>query len=463
MVIMEKPQNIILFLTDDHAQWALGCNGNTELRTPNLDYLSDSGVNMLNAFTPVPVCSPARACLLTGRLASQHGLHDYLKSSDPQVKITAWLKDETTLAQILSDAGYQTGLSGKWHLGDDIEPQPGFDYWFCTGIEYPIYHQGPHTFRENGEPVRIGGQITQPITEHALKFLRNLKEAPFFLVIGHYATHSPWSGHPERLVESYRDCSFADIPDDTMYPFGRQNLESTDETRNQPKEAKAQYYAAVTQIDEGVGRVIDELDALGLRDDTLIVYTSDHGLNCGHHGIWGKGNGTLPLNMVEESIRVPLIFNHPGTLYGRQLRKEFVDHTDVFQTLLDYAGIALSEESKDEKSYPGRSFLPLLVNESFDSGWRTDQFCEYGNVRMVRTPTHKLVRRHPDGPNELFDLQTDPRELVNLYSLPEQGDLVAHMTEKIDRFFAKYEDPTKSGLRVQDLPRHNDTEAWRNP
>jgi choline-sulfatase len=292
---MTNKLNIILFLTDDHAQWALGCNGNDELRTPNLDYLSDRGVNMLNAFTPVPVCSPARACLLTGRLASQHGLHDYLKSSDPEVKRITWLKDETTLAQILSEAGYQTGLSGKWHLGNDIQPQPGFDYWFCTGIDYPIYHEGPHTFSENGEPVRIGGQITQAITEHALKFLRNLKEEqPFFLVVGHYATHSPWSGHPERLVESYRTCSFADIPDDPMYPFGRQNLESTDATRNHPGEAKAQYYAAVTQIDEGVGRVMDELDAQDLRDDTLIIYTSDHGLNCGHHGIWGRGMEHFP-------------------------------------------------------------------------------------------------------------------------------------------------------------------------
>ena len=104
-------------------------------------------------------------------------------------------------------------------------------------------------------------------------------------------------------------------------------------TRLDPREALAQYFAAVSHIDEAIGRLLDELDALQLREQTLVVFTSDHGLCCGHHGLWGKGNATLPLNMLEESIRVPLIFNQPRDLFAKQRRSEFVDHLDLFQTI----------------------------------------------------------------------------------------------------------------------------------
>lgn len=458
---MAKSPNIILFLTDDHGQWASGSYGNSELRTPALDYLARTGVQMDNAFTPTPVCSPARACLLTGRLASQHGLHDYLASADEEIGQRNWLQGEVTLAQILSRAGYRTGLSGKWHLGGDESPQPGFQYWFSTGHDYPVEHGGPHRYSKNGQMVTLTGYKTQIITDRAIEFLRqNDGSQPFFLLIGYTATHSPWRDHPERLVESYRRDSFGDIPKDIAYPFGRQNLESTFSTRSNPREALAQYYAAVTQIDEGVGRIVDELEALQQRGDTLIVYTSDHGLCCSHHGIWGKGNGTLPLNMVEESICIPLIFNQPGRLYQGQRRGEFVDHLDLFQTLIDYAGLDLPKTA--DNRYPGRSFLPFLINEPI-SGWRRHQFGEYGNLRMIRTERYKLVRRYPDGPNELFDLSADPRETINLYGDQDHQPLVESLSAQIEAYFSRYEDPVKSGLNVRQLPRHNFTEAWRTP
>ncbi len=200
------------------------------------------------------------------------------------------------------------------------------------------------------------------------------------------------------------------------------------------------------------------LEAQGIRDSTLVIYTSDHGLNCGQHGIWGKGNGTLPLNMVEESIRIPLIFNQPDRLYGHQHRLEFVDHLDVFQTLVNYAGITLP--SRFENSYPGRSFLPLLDNSVPISDWKDCQFGEYGNLRMVRTRTHKLIKRYPDGLAELFDLIRDPRETVNLFQYPEHKPLVDELTLRIENYFARYEDPEKSGLRGKLLPRYNGSAAW---
>lgn len=458
----ETEQNhIILIVNDDLAQWAPGCYGNSEIQTPTLDYLAATGVLMQNAFTPTPVCSPARACLLTGRLASQHGIHDYLSSTIEEIHRRPWLEDELTLAQLLSGAGYQTAHCGKWHLGSDDQPAAGFAHWFSSVGDYPAEHSGDHRFSVNGDIQTIPGQRTQIVTDRAIEFLRGRDEAaPFFLHIGYFGTHNPWRGQPERLAAVYRDCAFDGLLNQPTYPFGAQALESTLPTRLNPREALAQYFAAVAHIDEAVGRLLDELEALQLRDSTLIVFTSDHGLCCGQHGLWGKGNATLPLNMLEESIRVPLIFNHPQRLFARQRRTEFVDHLDLFQTLAEYAGI--SDALAPERNYPGRSFLPLLDNSAALPDWRQIQFGEYGDLRMARTRRHKLVRRFDDeAPCELFDLSCDPGESENRFGDPDCAPIVERLTGEIERYFARYQAADKSGLRVRELPRHNLSEAWR--
>ncbi|GAC1392888.1 MAG: sulfatase-like hydrolase/transferase [Ktedonobacteraceae bacterium] len=455
----EQP-NILVIMTDDHAQWAAGCYGNRELRTPTLDYLASTGVRMENAFTPIPVCSPARASFFTGRLPSQHGLHDYLLETEADVAAHDWLADEMTIAQILSEAGYHTALIGKWHCGNGEQRQAGFDHWFSLGPKQGE-HRGQHTYWENAQPVQLSAYKTSVITDHALGFLAaHQPEQPFFLFVGYTATHSPWSDHPERIVSPYRTCTFEDIPSDITYPFGRLAGESLHKSRRDRREALAQYYAAVTEVDEQVGRIVDHLDAHGLREHTLIVYVADHGLNCSHHSIWGKGNGTRPLNMVEESIRIPLIFNNPKTLFAGLVRTEFVDHCDLFQTLLDYAHISFPQEIVEKKRYPGRSFKPLLQGSAI-LDWKTEVFGEYGNLRMLRTRTHKLVLRYPEGPCELFDLTADPRETSNLFHSAENQPLVQALTVSIETFFARHEDPQKSGLRICELPRHNPFEAWR--
>ena len=460
----EKP-NILLFLTDDHAQWANGAYGNREILTPNLDSLAETGILMENAYTPTPVCSPGRACLLTGRFSSQHGIHDYLGSA-PGVDVDGypWLADETVLPEILHDAGYTTYLSGKWHLGSENDPQGGFDHTFVHGNEYPFSHNGPRTFYEDGQPVNMKGYKTRIFTDKAIQYLRERDpEKPFYLQVGYIATHNPWEGHPERLAEHYRKCTFEELPSGETYPFGIQNLESTFKYRLDPHESRAQYYAAVTQIDEGVGQILDELEALGLREDTLIIYTSDHGLNCGQHGIWGKGNGTLPLNMVEESVRIPMILNNPSHFLAKQRRAEFVDHTDLFQTILEYAEVPLDSAFRADRNYPGHSFSSALTHTAPLESWKEEQIGEYGDVRMIRDTRYKLVRRYPNGPNELFDLQKDPREMVNGFDDPENQAIIEDLTQKLDAFFEKYADPVKNGLNVKNLPLHNGRESWRDP
>ncbi|MYW05577.1 sulfatase-like hydrolase/transferase [Streptomyces sp. SID3343] len=451
------PSNILVFLTDDHAQWAAGCYGNSEVRTPTLDHLAETGVVFDNAYTPSPVCSPARASFFTGRMPSQHGVHDYLAEADEDVRATPWLSGEKLISEILREQGYFTGLSGKWHLGHGEHAARGFDYWYSRAA--PV---------SEAEGYEAPWPLTKPaekrydrhaITDHAIEFLRNRDAGkPFFLVVGHLATHSPWTGAPERLVSHYRRATFADIPNDVTHPHGRLRSESLYPTRDNPREALAQYYGAVTDIDEQVGRIVDELDTLDIRDDTLVVYTSDHGLNTGHHGIWGKGNGTLPYNVLDESIRIPLIVNHRGSVLGGQRRRENVGHVDTFRTLLETAGAQLPDTPSTP--YPGTSYRSALLGRTMPEA-RPLVFAEYGNLRMVRSDRFKLVRRHAEGPHEMYDLRADPRETDNVIDDPTLTVHRDRLDEEMRRYFATYEEPGRAGTHVLEQPRHNGDEAWR--
>ena len=446
--------NILLFITDDHGQWASGPYGNNEVSTPNLDSLAASGVVVENAFTPTPVCSPARASLLTGLTPSQHGIHDYIAAAFDRER---WLATEQTLPLLLQKAGYRTGLAGKWHIGNEDVPAPGFDFWFSVGSDYPLLHDGARDFCNQGRMERIRGYTDDIVAEQAARFVRATDERPFFLLVGLTATHSPWRGHPERLASLYRDASFCDIPTGESYPFGEQALESLSVDRRHEREAQAQYYAAVSHVDEIVGRLLEAVDEAGKLNNTLVVYTSDHGLNCGHHGIWGKGNATLPLNMLEESIRVPLQLSWQGVLPAGMRRVEMVDHLDLFQTLVS-VGIADLPANSD---YAGTSMLPLLLEPEVDCNWRQVQFGEYGTVRMARSGRYKLIRRHPNGPHELFDLEADPRETRNLIDSSSHLAVISELSGLMETHFRRYSKPDKSGILGADLPQHNMTEAWR--
>ena len=451
---MANQPNILLFLTDDHGQWASGPYGNREVRTPHLDRLAASGVVMENAFTPTPVCSPARASLLTGLTPSQHGIHDYIGMAFDR---EPWLAAEQTLPQLLQKAGYRTGLAGKWHIGNEDTPAPGFDSWFSVGSAYPLYHEGTREFCNQGRMETFNGYTDDIIAEQAANFLRADDRRPFFLVVGLYAAHSPWRGHPERLASAYRSATFSDIPAQETSPSHEQGAESLSVDRQHQREAQVQYYAAVSHIDENVGQLLETVNDTGKFENTLVVYTSDHGLNCGHHGLWGKGNATLPLNMLEESIRVPLLLSWPGGLEEKTRRDEMVDHLDLFQTLAE-AGQAKLPTNTD---YAGKSFLPLLLNHQEVSSWRDVQFGEYGTVRMARSRRFKLIRRHPNGPHELFDLEADPREKRNLIDSPQHLAVTAELSQLLASHFHRFSTPGKSGTLGAALPQHNMTEAWR--
>ena len=451
---MDYQPNILLIVTDDHGQWACGPYGNQEVITPNLDRLATSGVVMENAFTPTPVCSPARASLLTGLTASQHGVHDYIAASFDR---GPWLATERTLPQLLQSAGYRTGLAGKWHVGNEDSPAPGFDSWFSVGSAYPLLHEGAREFCNQGRMETMRGFTDDIIADQAVEFVSAVDGRPFFLLAGLTATHGPWHGHPERFASCYHNATLADIPVGESCQFGEQALESLSVDRRREREAQVQYYAAVSHVDEIAGRLLEAVERAGKLDSTLVVYTSDHGLNCGHHGVWGKGNATLPLNMLEESIRVPLVFSWPGVFSGQARRGEMVDHLDLFQTLAEIGKTELPAET----DFPGSSMLPLLFGNEERRDWRDVQFGEYGPVRMARSRRYKLVRRHPNGPHELFDLVADPRESRNLFDSPAHVTVTKHLSRLMGSYFHRYSRPGKSGMLGPDLPQHNTTEAWR--
>ena len=307
-------------------------------------------------------------------------------------KQTDWLAGMTTLAQRLQDAGYTTALAGKWHCGAGEVPKPGFEYWYSAWRKTPKYDSRINKYSDQGAVVERRGTDTQIITDAAVDFLRARdRDKPFFLFVGYATTHNPWSDRPERLVSKYRQAGFSDIPNEAAWPFG--GAGSHPLAPADPREARAQYYASVGMIDEGVGRLLDELDAQRARNATVIVYTSDHGLNLGQHGIWGKGNGSEPLNMLEESIRVPLILNQPGVVDSGQRRAEFVTHCDLHATLLDFAGAAPDAETEQPK-LPGRSFKPTLLGAPA-ADWQNIYIGEYGPVRAIRDRRYKL--RPPRG------------------------------------------------------------------
>lgn len=461
---MTEAPNILLFVTDDHGPWSLGCYGNSEVRSVNFDRLAADGALFANAFTPCPVSSPARACLLVGRTPSQVGIHDWLQESLPDVAAIDWLRDEITLPQLLQAAGYHTGLVGKWHLGNSHLRPRGFEYFFGM-VHGSRRHIGECQFSDQGRIVTVTGNRTAIYTDQALRFLDTAPSGrPWFLHVGYQATHSPYDNQDPELYASYAGATFRDIPPYVPHPWHYNEglrkwvTPSLEEIRH----AQRSYYAAVTDIDRHLGRILQRLSETGQADHTLVIYVSDHGCAMGHHGFWGKGNSTRPLNMYETSLRVPLLMRWPGRIPAGLVVQRCVDHYDLFRALCQVAGIDLSRADLAARRHPGHSLLPLALGRHVPD-WPDTKFGEYGDLRMVRTATHKLVRRYPRGPNELFDLAGDPQEHINLLGHADREPLRAELERQLEAFYADHQDPLKTGLRVKDLPRHNEnSEAWRD-
>lgn len=436
-----KKTNVIFILTDDQGYWSLGSYGNKDVISPTLDNLAEEGVRFENFFCVSPVCSPARASIFTGRIPSQHGVHDWL---DEHHKDTCeYLKGQTTFIKVLSENGYNCCLSGKWHLGNSAEIQQGFNEWYVHEKGGGPYYNAP--MYKNGELINEPKYITEATTDYGIDFIERAskEDKPFYLSLHYTAPHAPWGkeNHPKELLDLYKDCKFESCPREDYHPWKiRETFEGTEEERI---EILKGYFGAITGIDFGVKKIIEKLKELNILENTLIIFTSDNGMNMGHHGIFGKGNGTSPQNMYESSVKIPMIMYHKNHLQKSKVYTSLYSHYDIMPTLLEYLGIDYTSPI----NLPGKSFCNVLSTGVEDDNNDVVIFDEYGPVRMIRNKEWKYIHRYPFGPHELYNLNTDSDEKTNLINNTNYQEKVIEMRTRLEKWFVKYVNPEIDGAK----------------
>ncbi len=432
----DRPPNLVFILTDNQGAWTLGCYGNPDIRTPHIDKLAKEGARFTRALSSNPVCSPTRATFLTGLIPSQHGVHSFLDPKfmmGPQAYNT--LKEFTSLGEVLRDSGYTCGLSGKWHLGDNLKPSEGFSFWITKpdGHTNEFYNQD---VIEHGAVRKEAGYTTDLWTRKGVEFIEQNKERPFFLFLayngpyslGQLMTHPPKNRH----AEYYKGKHFTSFPVDAMHPWQHANKQF----HNQ-QNAMERVAAEVSGVDDGVGDIMATLKRLGLDDNTLVVYASDQGWMGGQNGMWGMGDHFRPIGAHELMMQIPLIFRRPAKIPAGHSSDIIVSNYDFLPTVLGELG--LGAKMPQAPKSPGRDFGAAIHGNVKD--WENVMFYEMETVRAVRTDDWKYVARFPNGPYELYDMKKDPRERFNLYGQPGTEARRAELAGRVDTFFTRYADP----------------------
>lgn len=433
----ERPPNLVLIMTDNNSPWTLGCYGNPDIRTPNIDRLAREGVLFERAFACNAVCSPTRASVLTGLLPSQHGVHCFLGGGGVQVGPHAYntLEELESLSDILVKAGYVAGLSGKWHLGGNMLPQEGFSYWITKphGGSAGFYDQD---VIEAGTIRQEPQSLTDLWTEHAIRFIDQNHDRPFFLFLAYNGPYGLGSAMREpirnRHAEFYRGQTLPSFPRTEPQPW---NFNYGDWIGD--LQIIRKYAAEVSGIDDGVGRVMQTLESRGLDENTLVVFTSDQGLAGGHAGYWGMGDHTRPLTGFDWTMTIPLIVRQPGKVAAGVRKKSMVSNYDLLPSLLTEMG--LRDRLPTQNRLPGRDFSPMLHGESPE--WENVHFFEFENVRAIRTERWKYIERIHQEPNELYDLTADPEEHHNLYGQPDHVETLLALRRRLHEFFDAHADP----------------------
>ena len=484
---MDNRPNIIFILSDDQGAWAMHCAGTPELYTPNLDRIAAEGMRFENFFCVSPVCSPARASLLTGNIPSAHGVHDWIRSGNVdgekfwkqgmenpygggyarETKPAAYLEGQVAYTDVLAENGYTCALAGKWHLGDSVRMQHGFSKWYSLGRGGCSYYHADVT-EEGDIKLEHGKYVTELITDRALLWMDELarEEKPFYLSVHYTAPHSPWGEdqHPSRWIDYYRDCSFKSIPDVPDHPHMTTGPVYNTGRR---RENLTGYFAAVSAMDEQIGRILQKLEKMDSKRETILFFTADNGMSMGHHGVWGKGNGTFPMNLYDTAVKVPFLICWKGHIPAGSVNKELVSAYDVFPTLLALAGISWEGAEK----LPGKSFAGLLLSGDEGEAWEGSSedaeeragvrevsgghvgrdrtvvvYDEYGPARMIRSREWKYIHRYPYGPHELYDLEADPKEERNLYGDPAHDKRVLELRGRMEGWFERYACGERNGI-----------------
>lgn len=404
----DKP-NIVFILTDDQRWDCLSCAGHPFLKTPNIDRIANEGAYFNNAFVSIPLCSPSRACFFTGRYSHANGVINNTAAMGP---ISHKLD---TYPMHLQKAGYETGAIGKFHMGVDDSPRPGFDYWAIFKgqgryIDCPL--------NINGTPTPISGYITDVITDQAVNFIKKDRGGkPFALYVGHKAVHGPYRP-ADRHKDLFKDDPLPQRPDvKDVDNIGKPSL--TRKVAPPPKDHPAygvtddiirDQLRCLVSVDESVGKVLDALKETGQLDNTLVVFSSDNGYLWNEHHLGDKRVA------YEESIRVPLVMRYPKLIKPGTKIDPMVLNIDLAPTFIDLAG---AEPIKDVH---GSSLVPLFKGD--DSHWRKAALFEYFLEKMypnvetwqgVRTSEWKYIHYTDlQGMDELYDLKNDPYEMKNV-------------------------------------------------
>ncbi len=446
--------NLLLIVTDNQSPGLLGAYGNPDILTPNIDQLAADGLLFEQAYATSGVCSPTRATLLTGLLPSQTGVHNGLPG---RFKVPNWsaIAEFRNLPQTLADAGYQTGMVGKYHLGDHAKAQLGFDFW--------VTFRAGHTesfvdveVTDNGETLNIADldmHITDFWTKRSVEFVeKQTEDQPFFLMVsynGPYILPPTVNEPPTNRHASYYAANPPAMPQFPVHPYLREWAKATrmkvdvaggtypwaaiDALNNQ--QSMNTIASEMTMVDDGIGAVLEALTRSGLADNTLVVFLSDQGSAYGQLGLWGNSSWGAPAPAYRANMQIPLIFRHTGQIPRGQTNDWLIDEFDLFPTLLDYLGMA----DRKIANTPGRSFAPALHGESID--WDDTVFFEYIDTRVIQTRDWKYTKRFLASPDELYNLTRDPDERHNLAGDPGHQAMVKEMESRLNEFFDRYADP----------------------
>ncbi len=450
--------NIVLIFTDNQQANTLACYGNSEIHTPNLDRLADQGMVFDNAYCPNAFCSPCRASLLTGLLPSQHGVHSWIDDRSMHDWPDNWhaLDGLRTLPGILKSAGYKTALTGKYHLGEPNTPMAGFDYW-CTMADGHVRSFYNNRITENGRSYDHEGHTVDFFTAKSIAFMEEQvkAEVPFFLYVPFPAPYGHWPATKEELrcrySSLYDECRMESVPRegiskgsvDAFLLRHQQSGGGLDYslTLRAPNHLPTlrNYYSQISMVDDGVGQIMGAMDRLGISDNTIFIFTSDHGLSLGHHGFWGHGAATFPSNMHQAAHSIPLIVRHPDSVTPGSRNSNMVSNMDLFSTLLDYTDLS---NHQDNMTVPSRSLKSLLVGQ--DADWEEDAiYAEQEETRVVRTSKWAFFKRFdsaagfPIG-DELYDVELDPDERFNLADNPHYADIRQSLDKMIVDYFAMH-------------------------
>jgi len=418
--------NILLVLVDDLGRQDLGCYGNSYIDTPAMDRLANEGMRFTNAYSSCPVCSPSRAALLTGKnparlhftghiTAIERHRHPEDSTIIPPDDLMYIPHEEVTIASALKPAGYTSANIGKWHVGHEgyFPTDHGFDINIAGWTHgSPPSYWDPYTSDKEWnasiptlESREEGEYLTDRLTDDAIRFIRNHRNAPFFCFLPHYAVHTPLQA-PADLVEKYRN-----RPNDRIDPV---------------------YAAMVERLDHGVGRILDTLDELGLADDTAVILTSDHGAleDVADNRPFRRGKGHL----YEAGIRVPLIARWPGRIEPGSVDDTPVISEDLYTTVVDIAG------PKAEPGDPldGQSLVPVLTGTGDigerDLHWYYPHYSPQAKDpgAAIQSWPWKLIDFYDPPRIELYNLEDDIRETTNLAE--KEPERTSNLQERLYRW-----------------------------